>query len=377
MTSARILNPRVCCAILILLTACATFVRTPLHVAVSNPAVLPSEIRALIDAGVDVNAFDPQGYNALMYAARYASDPAVVRLLVASGANVDLMSRLTDVNLNSGSTALHLAAQFNRNPAVVRALIDAGARVNEPDFHRDRPLHVAARSNDPSVIAALIAGGANRTTKDRNGMTAYDLAIAAQRIDAIERAGVDLQPPVVVAQGSAGDNSGKWIAGALMAGLLASQAENIPAEKLVEIAGAAAADLMNETGGENLRRIAEGAPEAAAGAALPADTTPDGPLAPQDINGIIRQMEGQCVGATYRGSRNPDDHTTTFQCAAAFNLECNLRRARSGGRSAEWIAAAERYLRTQCQRIAELQEMGLMGACPHCSSALDVGCGGS
>ena len=104
---------------------------------------------------------------------------------------------------------------------------------------------------------------------------------------------------------------------------------------------------------------------------LLAKSAPDDTPAAQDINEIIRQMEAQCVEAKYRGSRNPDDHTTTFQCVAAFNLECNLRRGRSEERSAEWIAAAEEHLRTQCQRIAAFQEAGMMGACPHCPSTVD------
>ena len=355
----------------LLLTACTTFARTPLHDAVSKPRVSPAEVRKLLSAGVDVNAFDPRGYNALMYAARNAADPTVVELLVEAGANVNLMSRYTPYSSGGGTTALHLAARYNPNPAVIHALIDAGARANEPDFGRDRPLHIAVRSNDPSVVVALVARGASRILTDNDGNTAYDVATVAQR-NAMEREGIDLKPPVVVAQ-SSGDNTGKWIAGALMAGLLATQGDNIPADKLVEFGAAAAADLINETGGENMRRLAEeGRTEAATGSTVGAGITPN-VTASRDFNELIPQMEAQCDGARYRGSRDPNNHNTTFQCLMAFGLECNLKRARNGGRSAEWIAAAERHLRTQCQRISELQGMGVMDACPHCSSTGDFG----
>ena len=404
---------------LVVLAGCVTTVRTPLHDAVHKGASV-DRIHAIVNDGVDVNAHDPNGRTALMYAAMRATDPEVIRLLVAAGAKVNAVShwsrdrtQVRDPRRLLMSTPLHFAAMHNGNPDVVVALIEAGAKVNEPDGHRNRPLHLATRystspavvsaliaagskvnepdsdgnwplhlatkyNGNPAVIAALIEGGADQQLRNDDGNTAFEIAAERGIVDDMEAAGVYLERPVVaVAANSGGDDAGKWIAGALMGVLLASQAENIPADKLVEIAGAAAADLINETGGENLRRIGEeGRTETTTGATLPGATAADDAPGANEINEIIRRAEGDCVGGKYMGSRNPNDHNTTFQCAAAFVLECNLESARNGGRSPEWIAAAERHLRTQCQRISELQKAGVMGACPHCSLTLDLaGCG--
>ena len=370
-----------------LAAGCATTARTPLHDPVWDHSSVDA-IQAIIHEGVDVNAYDPAGRTALMYAAMRAQDPKVIRILLAAGANVDAMSRadLANARLNPRdlilARPLHFAAKHNGNPRIVSALLDAGAEANEPDWFGNRPLHLAVRYNhrSPAVIAALLDGGADRRIHDDNGETAFEVARSLGVVVAIEGAGVDLAPPVVTAsQNPDGDVTGKWIAGALIAGLLASQADVVPTETLVEIGTAAAIDLIEETGGDNLRRLSEEARrEAPASAAVLAETTRDGIRAAQDPDEVIGQIEGQCDGAKYRGSRNPNNHNTTFQCAAAFALECNLGRASNEGRSAEWIAAAKQHLRTQCELIAELQETGVMGACPHCSStAHDAGCVGA
>ena len=52
---------------------------------------------------------------------------------------------------------LHLAAQSNDNPAVVQALIAAGADLEARNDYKGTPLHLAVQSNDnPAVVQALI-----------------------------------------------------------------------------------------------------------------------------------------------------------------------------------------------------------------------------
>ena len=65
-------------------------------------------------------------------------------------------------------TALHFAAQ-NNTLAVVIMLLNAGALINAKDVNEETPLHYAAKreepyyQEDPAVITALIAAGADHT----------------------------------------------------------------------------------------------------------------------------------------------------------------------------------------------------------------------
>ena len=92
------------------------------------------EVQDAIRSGVNVNAKtedDPtleQGRTVLMWAAQYNKDPAVIKVLVNAGADVNAKDR-------AGRTALMWAEQFNRKPEVIAALVEAGAT---PDIARDK-----------------------------------------------------------------------------------------------------------------------------------------------------------------------------------------------------------------------------------------------
>ena len=63
-----------------------------------------------------------------------------------------------------GYRPLHLAALSNENPKVVQALIAAGADLGARTKDGQMPVHVAASSNrNPKVVQALIAAGADQT----------------------------------------------------------------------------------------------------------------------------------------------------------------------------------------------------------------------
>ena len=77
-------------------------------------------MRALIEAGADVNKADIGGVTWL-FAAAHVSHEAVVRSLIELGADVNKA-------IDYGATPLYIAAQEGHE-AVVRALIEAGADV--------------------------------------------------------------------------------------------------------------------------------------------------------------------------------------------------------------------------------------------------------
>ncbi len=79
----------------------------------------------------DVNFQDSNGKTALIFAASYCQEPEVIKLLVKTGAKINVRDNWGSAgSLGIGGwTALMWAARLNPNPAIVKVLIDAGADI--------------------------------------------------------------------------------------------------------------------------------------------------------------------------------------------------------------------------------------------------------
>ena len=122
----------------------------------------------LIDAGADVDASSWGNFKtALMFACQHGKT-AVVKKLIARGANLDR----TDM---WGCTALTIAAKYGHEGAVL-ALIDAGADVTIASKKGVDPLMYASRAGFTTVVEALIARGASAEAMDDSGYSALLLA---------------------------------------------------------------------------------------------------------------------------------------------------------------------------------------------------------
>ena len=138
-----------------------------------------AEVRALIEAGADVNAALGDGMTGLHWSAE-RGDSDVASLLLSAGAQVESTTRL------GAYRPLHLAARGGHT-SVVRELLQAGALPNPGTTTGVvTPLHLAAASGSASSVAVLIEYGADVDRGETAwGQTPLMFAAAAGRVQAI------------------------------------------------------------------------------------------------------------------------------------------------------------------------------------------------
>jgi len=202
-------SSRILCAAVIL--SIAGFGAAPSPVADAAMHHDAATVRALLSQKIDVNAPQPDGATALMWAVR-ANDTELVDLLLAAGANVKAANREAatalsqasengnaaiierllragaDVNatfLSTGETALMEAARAGRVEAL-KVLLDHGADVNAKEALRGTTaLMWAASEGHPAAIRILIERGANVGAQSKQGNAiAYGTAGPGAKIPA-------------------------------------------------------------------------------------------------------------------------------------------------------------------------------------------------
>jgi ankyrin repeat protein len=148
--------------------------RTPLMIAVGSPGAADL-VKLLIEKGADVG-YGHQGFTVLM-AAVEGDNLAVVRLLLARGADVKARNRV-------GWTALHAAAVAG-NRGVAEDLLAHGADVNAAETLQGRtPLLWAAASGRTDLVKLCLDHGADIKVREKlSGTTALICAAASERGD--------------------------------------------------------------------------------------------------------------------------------------------------------------------------------------------------
>eukprot|EP00439_Symbiodinium_sp_Y106_P034070 s780_g4.t1 len=120
--------------------------------AIAAECGLLETVRFFLQAGVDKDWVDGNGFSALMHAAD-AGHAELVRLLVEAGAVKNLQS-------DEGLTALMLAADSGKT-AIVRILVDSGADVCLRDASYDTALMKAAFGGHSEIVRLLLDAGTN------------------------------------------------------------------------------------------------------------------------------------------------------------------------------------------------------------------------
>jgi ankyrin repeat protein len=170
-------------------------------------------IRALVEAGADVNTPDTFiGITPLMNAAGNRNVEAV-KLLLAKGAQVNAVSMTKNLpKIPTGTvefggwTPLLMAAPYGP-PEVVRTLLDEGAKVNVQDYRGFTPLMLAVATDryNPAIVKMLLASGADTSVKMHANETALDWAQKFRDADVIKALGGSPKPPPAVVRASEND----------------------------------------------------------------------------------------------------------------------------------------------------------------------------
>lgn len=129
---------------------------TPLIVAARSGRT--ETLEALILAGANVNA-ESEGGSALMHAME--REPRAALILIEAGARVAS-------GPEGRGTPLHRAVAY---PTVVRALLEKGVRPDERNPEGQTALHLAVEARCLESVRSLLASGASRSAKDRDGRT--------------------------------------------------------------------------------------------------------------------------------------------------------------------------------------------------------------
>lgn len=155
-------------------------------------------VKKLIDLGVDINAVDQYGNNALAYA-----NSKTAPILIEAGCNVnnennlgktplmchandstdDVLKQLIEAgaNINTTDKNGNNALFYSHNAVSMKYLIEAGAEVNISNFQGMTPLHFAVTMN-LDCTKELIEHGADINAKDIQGNTPYHDAIKAREL---------------------------------------------------------------------------------------------------------------------------------------------------------------------------------------------------
>ena len=126
-----------------------------------------TEVRSLLEKGVDVNAVGEDNGNALMSAIN-AENEAMALLLLEMGADVNSEYR--------GAYPLHKASMFGLE-AVVRLLLEKGAEVDIRSNEDETPLQVAANFGHGTILRVLLENGADINVKGLHGTSALQTAV--------------------------------------------------------------------------------------------------------------------------------------------------------------------------------------------------------
>ncbi|MGD8961897.1 MAG: ankyrin repeat domain-containing protein [Desulfobacterales bacterium] len=138
---------------------------TPLHIAAVRGYQEITSV--LIDKGANVNAIDGRELTPL-HAAAWGGHKETVALLIANGAEVDARG-------DDGVTPMLVSTLSGRNDTM-ELLINNGANINARNRSGMTPLHAAALMGQYKAVELLVNKGADVNAKNNEGITPLQIA---------------------------------------------------------------------------------------------------------------------------------------------------------------------------------------------------------
>jgi ankyrin repeat protein len=126
-----------------------------------------------------VNAYSPDGFTTLGFAV-FFSQPENVKALLDAGADVNLPSR------ESMKVTPLASAAAAKQTELARVLIAHGANVNARAASGHVPLHEAAANGNVELVKLLIDSGADANAKTDDGKTPLAFAIEYKRDEVVD-----------------------------------------------------------------------------------------------------------------------------------------------------------------------------------------------
>jgi ankyrin repeat protein len=136
-------------------------------------------VRAIINAGADVNAVSRNGCTVLMWAVEAANSAPLCKMLIEAGAKLELTDK-------AGLTALHRAfCMVSPETQTVEILLHAGADLNHTEISGLAIVPRAAFVASSDDLELLLGCGADVNATTPDGQRAIDFAIQQNNHDAI------------------------------------------------------------------------------------------------------------------------------------------------------------------------------------------------
>ena len=134
-------------------------------------------VEALIQMGAKINANTFRG-NTPLHLAAFSGRSLNIKLLLDNGANIeaenDFGERPIHYALNPLNSDEERPLEYEK---AIEMLIQNGARLDDKDFERQSPIHLAILSKEPSRVAMLVKYGASLKIRNEYGLTPLECAL--------------------------------------------------------------------------------------------------------------------------------------------------------------------------------------------------------
>ena len=140
-------------------------------------------IKALLNAGCNVNLCPDSNYSPLHVVANKWDSTMIIQLLIKAGADVNAIAAQKGPVVTKYQSPLNTALNRQKvNQGAVKLLIDAGANVNYKNLSGKTPLHIAVSKSEDICVRHLLKAGSDPNIADDDGNSPLWIAVSENNI---------------------------------------------------------------------------------------------------------------------------------------------------------------------------------------------------